>query len=171
MKHKLLLLYTWFVRISLFIFPDLPLIMRFRGWLYGLGMNKCGKNFQVAHNVIFNTLEEISIGNDTYFAPSNIILANGKIEIGDEVIFGPNCVLVSSEHDFDGKSYRNMSSRKIDIIVGNGVWVAANVSIVGGANIPDRSLVAAGAVMNRTSGNEEDALYAGVPGKFKKKLR
>ena len=51
MKHRLLLLYSWLVKTVLFFFPDVPLIMRFRGFLYGLGMPSCGSNFQVAHNV------------------------------------------------------------------------------------------------------------------------
>ena len=52
MKHRLLLLYSWLVKTVLFFLPDIPLIMRFRGFLYSLGMPSCGSNFQVAHNVI-----------------------------------------------------------------------------------------------------------------------
>lgn len=61
MKHKLLLLYSWLVRTLLFFLPDMPLVMRFRGFLYGLGMAKSGKNIQVTHDAILRDLENISM--------------------------------------------------------------------------------------------------------------
>ena len=57
MKHKFLLLYSWFVRTIMYFLPDIPFIMRFRGFLYGVGMKKCGKDFQVTHNAIIKELE------------------------------------------------------------------------------------------------------------------
>lgn len=62
MKHKLLLAYSWFVRTILFFLPDMPLVMRFRGFLYGLGMAKRGKNIQVTHDAILRDLENMSLG-------------------------------------------------------------------------------------------------------------
>ena len=63
MKHRLLLLYSWLIKTMLFFFPDIPLIMRFRGFLYSLGMPSCGSNFQVAHNVTLNSIEGLTVGN------------------------------------------------------------------------------------------------------------
>lgn len=62
MKHKFLLIYSWFVRTILFFLPDMPLVMRLRGFLYGLGMAKSGKNIQVTHDAILRDLENMSMG-------------------------------------------------------------------------------------------------------------
>ena len=71
----------------LFFFPDIPLIMRFRGFLYSLGMPSCGSNFQVAHNVTLNSIEGLTVGNNVYLAMGNIIYAHGKAIIGNNVMF------------------------------------------------------------------------------------
>ena len=67
MKHKLLLLYSWFIRTIMFFLPDMPIIMRSRGFLYGLGMAKCGKNIQVTHDAILRDLENICMGGEFYW--------------------------------------------------------------------------------------------------------
>ena len=85
MKHKLLLLYAWFIQSLLFFMPDYPLLMRFRGFLYGLGMKSCGRNFQVAHSAIINTLEGLSVGDNVYVANYSVILSKG-VDIGDNVL-------------------------------------------------------------------------------------
>ena len=87
MKHKVLLVYSWFVRTVLFFLPDFPLFMRFRGWLYGLGMKKCGKDFQVTHSAVLNTIDMIVVGDNVYIANFCSLIANGVIEIGDNVLF------------------------------------------------------------------------------------
>ena len=106
MKHRLLLLYSWLIKTMLFFFPDIPLIMRFRGFLYSLGMPSCGSNFQVAHNVTLNSIEGLTVGNNVYLAMGNIIYAHGKAIIGNNVMFGPGCLLTTGNHTFGDGSYR-----------------------------------------------------------------
>ena len=106
MKHKWLLLYAWLVRTLLFFLPDFPLFMRFRGWLYGLAMKKCGRNFQVAHSVILNGLDLLSVGKNVYIANNCNVILNGELRIGDEVMFGPGVLVSTGNHQFDGYSYR-----------------------------------------------------------------
>ena len=66
MKRKLLIIYSWLVRTLLFFWPDIPLFMKFRGWLYGLGMKRCGNDFQVTHDAIIKDFSGISIGNHVF---------------------------------------------------------------------------------------------------------
>lgn len=169
MKHKFLLLYTWFIRIILFFLPDAPLIMAFRGWLYSFGMKSCGKNFQVAHNVILNTIETMSIGNNVYIAPNCVFLGGGDIVIEDEVIFGPNVVVASGNHTRIDRSFRFASVRYKSIFVGKGSWIGANCTLVPGAYLPPGSILAANSVLNKKY-TEAGLLLGGVPAKIIKKI-
>lgn len=170
MKHKLLLLYGWFVRSVLYFFPDIPVIMRLRGWLYGLGMKSCGKDFQVAHNAILNSLGFISVGNNVYIANNNVLIGNGVIFIGSETLIGPNCLLAASEHVFFEKSYRFSKSKAIDIKINKGCWIGGNSTIIGGAVLPQRSILAGGSVLLKKTVKVNNSLYAGNPAKFIKKI-
>ncbi len=168
MKHKLLLLYSWFVRTVLIWLPDVPFIMRFRGWLYGLGMKRCGKNFQVAQNVIINGLEGLSVGNDIFINNNCIILSTFGISFGSEVIVGPGCVFSANNHLPKGNSFRFGARETAPISIGKGSWIAANCTILLGSNIPDYSLVAAGSVFLKktsTSTNDTGCVWGGIPAK------
>jgi len=171
MMHKLLLLYSWFIRIILFCFPDIPLIMRIRGFLYSFFMLKKGKNFQVAHNVIINSLEHISIGDDIYIAPNCFIIGGSKISINSTVQIGPGCVLSSTNHQFDFKKKSFIKDRKEKgtLVIDCGVWIGANCTITAGSFIPQGSVVGANSMVNKKFENEQ-SIYGGVPAKFIKKL-
>lgn len=72
--------------------------MRFRGWLYSLGMASCGKNFQVTHSAILNGLDNMFVGKDVYIANFGNFICNDPIYIGDGVLFGPSVVMSSGNH-------------------------------------------------------------------------
>lgn len=166
MKHKLLLLYSWFVRTLLIWLPDVPFIMRFRGWLYGLGMRSCGKNFQVAHNVIINGLEGFSVGENTFINNNCTILSTYGISFESEVIVGPGCVFSANNHLPKGNSFRYGGRKTAPISIGKGSWIAANCTILLGSNIPNYSLVAAGAVFLEKSSTEpkdSGCVWGGIP--------
>lgn len=170
MKHKLVLLYAWFVRTLLFFLPDMPLFMRFRGFLYGLDMKKCGKNFQIAHSAIINGLDLCSIGKDVYIANGCIIILNGILTIGDEVILGPGILVSSGNHQFDGKSFRHSESQKQDVVIGEGSWIGGNSSILGDSIIPERTIIAAGSVVTKNCCKEGSGIYGGIPAKYIKQF-
>ncbi len=165
MKHKLLLLYSWLIRSLFYFFPDMPLFMRFRGKLYGLGMKKCGCNFQVTHNAIIRCLENMEIGNDIYFANNVLILAKNRLQIEDEVMLGPNVVVVNGNHALKNFSYRYSSAPNTPIKIGFGSWVAANSVIVSGGELPPSSLLAANSVLNKKY-VEQGVVLGGTPARI-----
>lgn len=172
MKHKFLLIYTWFVRVILFFLPDIPIIMRFRGFLYSLGMKKCGRNFQVAHNVIINSLEGLTVGDNVYFAMNSVFFTSYNVNIGDDVMFGPGCLLTSGNHTFYNGSYRFGISENKSVNIGSGSWIAAHCVVLPGAFLPARSVLAAGAVLtDKLVPQEADSIYAGIPASFVKRRK
>lgn len=168
--HKFLLIYSWLIRILLFLLPDFPLAMRFRGWLYSFGMKSCGKNFQVTHSAILNSLESLEIGDNVYIANFCNLIGTGNIIIGNEVILGPGVIISAGNHHFSNNSFRFASSTPLDIIIGDGSWIAANCTIVGRSIFPAESVLAANSVFIPSSTNSSSGIYAGNPAKFIKKL-
>lgn len=169
MKHKFLLLYSWFVRTMLFFFPDIPVVMRFRGFLYGLGMKKCGKNFQVAHDVILKNLQWISMGCNCFIGNATIFLGKGEIIIEDQVMFAPHVIVISGNHTSYHGSYRYGSSSVGCICVKFGAWIAGNTTVLKGSILPRNSVLAANSVLNK-SFEIENSIYGGVPAKFIKSI-
>lgn len=170
MKHKMLLLYAWLVRSLLFFFPDIPIIMRLRGCFYGIGMMKKGRNFQVAHSVILNGLEDISVGQNVYIANNCNFITNGCIIIDNDVIFGPSVIISAGDHQYHNGNFRGRPSLKQDVHVESGSWIASNVTITGGSRIPMQSIIGANSVVTKKMEYAPHSLFAGVPAKLVKIL-
>lgn len=164
MKVKISIMYSWFIRTITYFLPNLPLIMRFRGFLYSLMMKECGVNFQVTSSALINSLAGLVVGRDVYIGPNTIIIAVDLI-IENEVLIGPNCVISGANHTFSNGSFRFGPSIGSPILICQGSWVAANCTITSGTILPPRSILAASAVLLDKL-NKPDSLYAGIPAKF-----
>lgn len=137
--------------------------MRMRGWFYSIGLNKCGRNFQVAHNAILNTLECISVGDNVYIAMNNILLAGGKIIIGNNVMIGPGCIISSGNHTYFQGSYRYGPSRNELVVIGNGSWLASHCVALAGLHFPEKSVAAANSVLTKRLIDCGPGIYGGIP--------
>ena len=157
MKHKFLLLYSWFVRTIMYFLPDIPFIMRFRGFLYGVGMKKCGKDFQVTHNAIIKELEGLSVGDNCFLGRSIII--------EDQVLIAPNVVIISGNHTSQNGSYRYGKGNAGIIRLEYGSWVAGNCVVQKDSTLPSNSVLAANSVLNKIF-TEANGIYAGNPAKL-----
>lgn len=165
MTRKFLLIYCWFVRIVLYILPDIPIIMRFRGWLYGFGMKKCGCDFQVTHDAIIKDLQGISVGNHVFVGNTVVIMGSGEIIIGDEVMIAPHAIIISGNHTSINGSYRYGKADAGIVAIGRGSWVAGNATMAKGASLPEDSVLSANSFMNKTF-TTPHAIYAGAPAKL-----
>ncbi len=84
----------------------------------------------------------------------------GGIDIGDDVVIGPNVQLISSGHPLDPAT-RRRSITTAPIRIGRGVWIAAGATVLQGVTVGDDAVVAAGAVV--TKDVPPRTLVAGVP--------
>lgn len=169
MKSKIGLLYAWLVRSILFLLPDIPVCMRFRGWLYGMFMEKSGCDFQVTHDAIIKDLEHISVGDHCFVGNTTVIMGSGCIEIGDEVLIAPHVVVISGNHTFVNGSFRYGKADAGRISIGTGSWIAANCTVQRGACLPAHSVLSANSFLNKAF-NEEYIIYGGVPARSLKRL-
>lgn len=108
----------------------------------------------------FVTGERCGFGTGCFIASSE-----GGIELGDNVICGPNVVIIASNYRYDRVDVpledQGISSRGIRI--GNNVWIGANSVVLDGSVIGDNSIVAAGSVVNRRF--PANAIIQGNPAK------
>ena len=88
--HFLLLLVNWL--------PDNVVCLRLRGWLIKPFIGSCGSQLLVARKVTFHNPTNLHLGNDVFIAYGCMLMATDQIVIGDEVMFGPYCVVVSGNH-------------------------------------------------------------------------
>jgi len=146
MKKRINLLWSYLVRILLIWLPDIPIIMRFRGWCYSFGMASAGYNFQVASSAELRGLLNINIGNNVYVGPNTYILSRGLISIESDVLIAMNVVIVDCNHGFSLGSFRFTHDNPKPIEIGFGSWIAANTVIVAGTNIGKGCLIGAGSV-------------------------
>jgi acetyltransferase-like isoleucine patch superfamily enzyme len=160
---KIRLLWSWFVRITTDWLPDCAPCMRFRGWLYGLGMKQRGRDFQVASQVRLAHLEKFSVGDHVYLAPGVVVLACQDITLEDEVMIAHHTVLTDGNHTAWRKSYRFGPRSNAPVRVQRGSWVGANCTVVAGVRIGRCAVVGANSVV--TSEVPDYGVVGGVPAK------
>lgn len=121
-----------------------------RGWIYGRGQLRIGRDTWLSPGVVFYTHTE---------AP---------ILIGECCDIGPAVEFITGGHIIGPASRRAGSGTAKPIVINDGCWIGASARILGGVNIGAGSVVAAGSVVTRDV--PANVLVAGVPAVFKKKL-
>ena len=115
--------------------------------------------------VLRNVGNSLKIGDNVGINHYCFIGVRGDITIGDNVIFGPRVNIFSENHNFDKLDVpiKNQGVTKLKTVIGNDVWIGANVSIMAGVNIGDGCVIAAGAVV--TKDIPAHSIVGGVPAK------
>ncbi|MFF1831756.1 acyltransferase [Paenarthrobacter sp. NPDC058040] len=88
--------------------------------------------------------------------------------LGDNVMVGPFTRFVTDSHEIGPSSKRGGANKWPPITVGDGTWIGASVTILGGVTIGKGCIIAAGAVV--TADIPDNSLAGGVPAKVIRKL-
>lgn len=163
---KRLLRYDWPLHFAIVLtnwLPDNVIFLRLRGKLVRPFLKHCGPNLRLGRNVTFYNPSRIRLGRDVYVAQGTWFMAGEEIWVGDEVLFGPYCVVVSSNHTRVNGSFRFGHGQQVPISIGRGCWLGAHVTVAAGASVGDGVLVAANSVV--TGALPVDCLAAGLPAK------
>lgn len=107
-----------------------------------------GKNMRTRNNVSLRVYNGgiLNIGNSFFANDGCSINCQQKITIGEDVIFGQNVMLFDHDHDY--KNDMNNFVRE-DIVIGNNVWIGANVIILKGVTIGDNVVIGAGTIVKK----------------------
>ena len=108
-------------------------------------LGKYGVDLKVNGKCHFN--KNVFVGDHCNFN-GMYINGNGKISIGDYFHSGIECMMISQNHNYEGDAipYDSTYIRK-DINIGDFVWLGNRVIVMGGANIGEGAIIAAGAVV------------------------
>lgn len=133
-------------------------------------VNKIGDNVYIGKNVSLKNTMKISIGNNVSIHDLCYIDGFGEIEIGDNVSIAHNSSIITTNHTWSDNEtpikYNKVTKGKV--VIKDDVWIGCGVRILNKVKISERSVIAAGAVVN--SDLETGCLGAGVPMRIIKKL-
>lgn len=112
-------------------------------------------NVKIEHGLVMqsNTLIELSkescikIGQNVFINRNTIISVKGKMEIGSNVIMGPNVMIYDHNHSVDGDGVHADEYTINNIKIGDNVWIGAGAIILSGSIIGEGSVIAAGSVV------------------------
>lgn len=91
------------------------------------------------------------------------------VSIGRNTKIGFNVSLITVTHEIGQSNCRGGECVAKSITIGDGVWICANSTILPGVSIADGCIIAAGAVVTKST--EPNGMYAGVPARRIKELK
>lgn len=93
-------------------------------------------------------------------------MIQSNVIIGDNVIMGPDVKIYSRNHVFTSldSPIQDQGKEYYKTIIGNDVWIAANVVIIAGVKVGNHCIIAAGSVVTKDVQNY--AIVGGVPAKI-----
>lgn len=145
-------------------------------WLFVHNNWKIGEGVNIgAHCQIFARESgcngSLTVGQGTNIGDFNIIDVSADVMIGSTVALGPGCTIYTHDHDYRDKSasapWKGRPVTKA-VIVADGAWIGANVTILPGVTIGQNAIIAAGSVVTKSV--PPYSLWAGVPAKMIKSL-
>lgn len=125
---------------------------------------KIGKRSSVSSSARFFHAENIEIGERTNINRQCMLWAgkNARILLGNDCLTGPGVKIIASKYQVKGKEIiRTYPQFEKDIVIGNDVWLGANVVILPGVRIGNGAMIGAGAVV--TKDVAEYDVVTGVP--------
>lgn len=133
-------------------------------------VKSCGDNVKIGTNVQILGWQQLVIGSNVSIHANCYIDANGEIEIGSNVSIAHNSTILSTNHDWTDDSlpikYVPVTFGKV--VVSDDVWIGCGSRILANVIISSRSIVAAGAVVNKNV--KSRTIVGGVPAKMIKEI-
>lgn len=122
---------------------------RLRRRFYTKYFGRVGKHLVIRQDVRIRNIQNIFIGDYSEIGEGVMLQGAGGIYIGDHVILGPHVKIWSANHRYDdiNKPILEQWYDFKKVIIGDNVWLGANVFVMPGANIGDGVIVSAGSVV------------------------
>lgn len=130
----------------------------------------CGGNVNLSYDIDIRGNENIFIGKNVQIGPHAVLwTTRAKIIFKDSVLVGPGLTIITGDHRVDVKGKHIMDvnddeklpEQDADVIIEEGTWIGANVTILKGVTIGEGSVIAAGSVV--TKDVEPYMICGGIP--------
>ena len=108
----------------------------------------------------------LSVGNNTTLGYGMVISVAKKVEIGDNCLIAPYCMIMDND-DHPVNPQQRLDCIPVDpddvkpVKIGNNVWIGAYSAILKGVTIGDNSIIATHSVV--TKDVQPNCIYAGSP--------
>jgi acetyltransferase-like isoleucine patch superfamily enzyme len=111
----------------------------------------------------------VNIGLNTIFGPNVVIYGHGNVTVGKNCLIAMECKIIASNHQIPSASINIIDVPDINkpVVIGNDVWLGANVIVLAGITIGDGCVVGAGSVV--TKNLEPYSIAVGNPAKIIRK--
>lgn len=90
---------------------------------------------------------QLNIGSGAYFNDGAVISCLGKIDIGENTLFGPGVKIFDNNHRFNREEGVSRECTAGCITVGRSCWIASDVVLLKGTDIGDNCVIGAGCVI------------------------
>ena len=125
----------------------------------------CGDNIRIGTNVQLLGWEKLEIGNNVSIHSNCYIDASGGLAIGNDVSIAHNSTILTTNHGWENESlpikYNEVSYSPVQLK--DDIWIGCGCRILAGTIINTRSIVAAGAVVNKDV--QSRTIVGGIPAK------
>jgi acetyltransferase-like isoleucine patch superfamily enzyme len=137
----------------------------------GPGAISIGDDVRILRGVTISTTTtgKITIGNRVHIGEGTVIFSGLSIKIGDDVIIGPQNVIVDSDHRYQDLS-RPMNKQEFslkEVSIEEDVWIASNCVVTKGVTIHKGAVIGAGGVVKKDI--PPYSIAVGVPARVIKK--
>jgi len=125
-----------------------------------------GTNVYIGPDVEIRGWRNLVIGSNVSIHRTCYLDATGGILIGSNVSIAHQSSLISFEHTWDNSNLpiRDNQLKLAKIVLSDDVWIGCGCRILAGVSIGNRSIVAAGAVVQKNV--DAGSLVGGVPAKM-----
>lgn len=138
-RPKLFVLLWFFCQVILFRLSPIP-CYGFRRRLLKLFGCRLGKEVSVRPRARFHYPWRIEIGDYSSIGDDVWLYSVGAIKIGSHSIISQKSFLCTAGHNYDDQRFRTVVE---PIIIGDGVWIAADVYVAPGVTIKDNTIIGA----------------------------
>ena len=125
------------------------------------------------YSYVTGDIERVNLSDSCSTANTLFNATSGNIKIGDDTIFGHNCMVLTGRHRFykgrraklvpNSEHYRETPTSGFDIEIGKGCSIGSGVIILAPVTIGDNVIIAAGAVV--TKDIPSGSFAGGIPAK------
>lgn len=129
-------------------------------------VKSCGDNVYIGKNVTIKSFHCIEIGDNVSLHEFSYVDATGGLKIGNNVSMAHNLSILTTSHEWDNQDipikYNEISYSPV--VIQDDVWIGCAVRILNGVTINNRSVIAAGSIVNKDV--PSNTIVAGVPAKI-----